>query len=129
MPIEPPEIPPPTPGQPTEPPREDPPGNPNPEIPPPVREPGTPAQPQELPGKMPDEIPGHGPGSPATPNPATDRAGTILADGLKQSPECAMNAGVFARLPWRNKSGSAFDACHNPASRLFVHRQTLNRKP
>jgi hypothetical protein len=60
MPIEPPEIPPPTPGQPGEPPREDPPGNPNPEIPPPVHEPGAPPQPQELPGQMPDEVPGHG---------------------------------------------------------------------
>jgi hypothetical protein len=75
MPIEPPEIPPPTPGQPAEPPREDPPGNPNPEIPPPVHEPGAPPQPQELQGKMPDEVPGQGPNSPTTPNPATDRAG------------------------------------------------------
>jgi hypothetical protein len=83
MPIEPPEIPPPTPGQPTEPPREDPPGNPNPEIPPPVHEPGAPPQPQELPGKMPDELPSRGPNSPTTPNPATDRAGTIGTDGLK----------------------------------------------
>jgi hypothetical protein len=42
MPIEPPEIPPATPGQPTEPPREEPPGSPRPEVPPPVREPGQP---------------------------------------------------------------------------------------
>ena len=40
MPIEPPEIPPATPGNPTEPPPESPPGSPNPDIPPPVREPG-----------------------------------------------------------------------------------------
>ena len=40
MPIEPPEIPPATPGQPTEPPPENPPGNPRPEVPPPLREPG-----------------------------------------------------------------------------------------
>ena len=57
MPIEPPEIPPATPGQPTEPPREEPPGSPRPEVPPPVREPGQPPQPQELPGKTPDELP------------------------------------------------------------------------
>jgi hypothetical protein len=75
MPIEPPEIPPATPGTPTEPPREDPPGNPRPEIPPPVHEPGEPARPQELPGKMPDEVPLRGPSSPTTPNPATDGAG------------------------------------------------------
>ena len=75
MPIEPPEIPPPTPGQPTEPPREDPPGNPNPEIPPPVHEPGAPPQPQELPGKVPEELPGRGSNGPPAPNPATDRAG------------------------------------------------------
>ena len=73
MPIEQPEIPPATPGQPTEPPLESPPGNPNPEIPQPVREPGEPSQPQELPGKTPDELPTRGPNSPTTPNPATDR--------------------------------------------------------
>ncbi len=78
MPIEPPEIPPPTPGHPTEPPREDPPGNPNPEIPPPVHEPGAPPQPQELPGKMPDEVPGQG------------------QSELKPTSEYAMNRGVFA---------------------------------
>lgn len=75
MPIEPPEIPPATPGQPTEPPREDPPGSPRPEIPPPVHEPGEPARPQELPGKTPDEIPSRGPNRPTTPNPATDGVG------------------------------------------------------
>ena len=53
MPIEPPEIPPATPGRPTEPPQEEPPGNPRPEVPPPVREPDAPPQPQELPGYMP----------------------------------------------------------------------------
>ena len=74
MPIEPPEIPPPTPGTPTEPPREDPPGNPNPEIPPPMHEPGAPSPPQELPGKTPDELPVRGPNGPSTPNPATARA-------------------------------------------------------
>jgi len=71
-PIEPPEIPPATPGHPTEPPRESPPGNPRPEVPPPAREPGEPALPQELPGKMPDELPVRGPNGPTTPNPATD---------------------------------------------------------
>ena len=73
MPIEPPEIPPATPGQPTEPPPESPPGNPRPEVPPPLREPGQPPQPQELPGKMPDELPIRGPNGPRTPNPATDQ--------------------------------------------------------
>jgi hypothetical protein len=77
MPIEPPEIPPPTPGTPTDPPREDPPGNPRPEVPPPMREPGAPLPPQELPGKTPDELPVRGPNGPATPNPATDQPGTV----------------------------------------------------
>jgi hypothetical protein len=70
--IEPPEIPPATPGQPTEPPREDPPGNPQPEVPPPMREPGEPPRPDELPGRMPDELPVRGPDHPRTPSPATD---------------------------------------------------------
>src|SRR5436305_8798146 len=61
VPIEPPEIPPATPGNPTEPPQEEPPGNPRPEIPPPVQEPGAPPQPQELPGRTPDELPVRGP--------------------------------------------------------------------
>ena len=61
MPIEPPEIPPATPGQPTEPPPESPPGSPRPEVPPPLHEPGQPPQPQELPGKTPDELPMRGP--------------------------------------------------------------------
>jgi hypothetical protein len=72
MPIEPPEIPPATPGQPTEPPQESPPGNPRPEIPQPITEPGHPPQPQELPGKVPDELPVRGPNGPTTPNPAVD---------------------------------------------------------
>jgi hypothetical protein len=58
MPIEPPEIPPATPGNPTEPPQESPPGNPQPEVPPPMREPGEAPRPEELPGKMPDEATG-----------------------------------------------------------------------
>src|SRR6185437_7126838 len=70
--IEPPDIPPPTPGHPTEPPPEAPPGNPNPERPPPLREPGEPAPPDELPGRRPDEVPVRGPNGPRTPNPATD---------------------------------------------------------
>jgi hypothetical protein len=72
MPIDPPEVPPATPGQPTEPPREMPPGNPRPEVPPPSRDPAQSPQPQELPGKMPDELPIRGPNGPGTPNPATD---------------------------------------------------------
>src|SRR5215831_13941828 len=71
MPIEPPEIPPATPGQPTEPPQEDPPGNPQPEAPPPMREPGEPPRPDELPGQTPSEFPARGPSGPSTPNPAT----------------------------------------------------------
>jgi hypothetical protein len=78
MPIEPPEIPPATPGQPTEPPQEEPPGNPRPEIPPPVQEPGAPPQPQELPGRAPDEVPVRGPQGPRTPYPATDAGITGL---------------------------------------------------
>ena len=81
MPIEPPEIPPATPGNPTEPPQEEPPGNPRPEIPPPVQEPGAPPQPQELPGRTPDELPVRGPQGPRTPNPATD-AGISDLPGL-----------------------------------------------
>jgi hypothetical protein len=57
-PVEPPEIPPATPGTPSEPPPGIPPGNPRPEIPPPVREPGEPPRPDELPGKTPDELAG-----------------------------------------------------------------------
>jgi hypothetical protein len=76
MPIEPPEIPPATPGNPTEPPREAPPGSPRPEIPPPVHEPGAPPQPQELPGKIPEEFPARGPDGPGAPNPATDLGNT-----------------------------------------------------
>src|SRR6267378_3359205 len=68
MPIEPPEIPPATPGHPTEPPREEPPGNPRPEVPPPAREPGAPPLPQELPGKIPDDLPVRGPNVPPPPS-------------------------------------------------------------
>lgn len=71
-PIEPPEIPPATPGTPTEPPPGIPPGNPQPDIPPPVREPGESPQPDELPGRTPEEIPSRGPNGPGAPNPATD---------------------------------------------------------
>ncbi|MGQ0686020.1 hypothetical protein [Bradyrhizobium sp.] len=73
MPIEPPEIPPGTPGKPTEPPPGIPPGNPNPEIPTPVREPGAPPQPDELPGKLPEEVPRRGPDGPQPPNSAYRR--------------------------------------------------------
>jgi hypothetical protein len=72
MPIEPPEIPPATPGHPTEPPPGIPPGSPQPDIPPPVREPGEPSRPEELPPNIPEEIPTRGPNGPQTPNPATD---------------------------------------------------------
>jgi hypothetical protein len=79
MPIEPPEIPPATPGHPAEPPPEAPPGSPLPEVPPPMREPGEPPQPDELPGKIPDEMPGCGPSGPNTPSPATDAARQNIA--------------------------------------------------
>ena len=72
MPIEPPEIPPATPGNPTEPPQESPPGGPRPEVPPPMQEPGEPPRPEELPGQMPEELPVRGPQGPTTPSPATD---------------------------------------------------------
>lgn len=57
MPIDPPEIPPATPGTPTEPPPGIPPGSPNPEIAPPVREPGAPPRPEELPASFPKKSP------------------------------------------------------------------------
>ena len=76
MPIEPPEIPPATPGTPTEPPPGIPPGNPRPEVPAPVHEPGEPPRPEELPGKMPDDLPLRRPNGPTAPPPATD-AGTV----------------------------------------------------
>ena len=72
MPIEPPEIPPSTPGHPTEPPLEDPPAGPRPEVPAPVREPGEAPRLDELPGRMPEELPVRGPNGPRTPSPATD---------------------------------------------------------
>ena len=72
MPIEPPGIPPATPGNPTEPPPESPPGSPRPEVPPPIQEPGEPPHPEELPGKTPDEFPARGPNGPRAPSPATD---------------------------------------------------------
>jgi hypothetical protein len=72
MTIEPPEIPPTTPGHPTEPPFEKPPGAPRPETPPPMREPGEPQPPEELPGRTPDELPVRGPNGPRTPYPVTD---------------------------------------------------------
>jgi hypothetical protein len=59
-PIEPPDIPSPTPRHPTEPPPDIPPGNPNPEAPPPLREPGEAPVPDELPGNTPDEFPTRG---------------------------------------------------------------------
>ena len=65
MPIEPPEIPPATPG------------NPRPEVPPPMREPGEPPRPDELPGERPDELPVRGPEGPRT-SPATDAGITDL---------------------------------------------------
>ena len=120
MPIEPPEIPPATPGQPTEPPQEDPPGNPQPEVPPPVREPGEPPTPDELPGGMPDEFPVRGPNGPTTPGPATDAIkaasrGRTWNFGLNPMTECAMNDGAFSRYGPRNISNFAFESRHNPA--------------
>lgn len=90
MPIEPPEIPPATPGQPTEPPQEDPPGNPRPEVPPPMREPGEPPQPQELPGNAPEELPVRSPDGPRAPFPETDLKSRMSQD-CKATPEWAMN--------------------------------------
>ena len=78
MPIEPPEIPPPSPGNPTEPPQEDPPGSPRPEVPAPIREPGEAPRPEELPGRTPEELPVRGPQGPGTP--ATDAGFPDLAD-------------------------------------------------
>jgi hypothetical protein len=72
MPIEPPGIPPATPGNPTEPLPDSPPGSPRPEVPPPIQEPGEPPHPEELPRKTPNEFPARGPDGPRTPSPATD---------------------------------------------------------
>jgi hypothetical protein len=84
MPIEPPEIPPSTPGHPIEPPPEDPPAGPRPEVPPPVHEPGEAPRPDELPGRMPEELPVRGPNGPLTPSPATDaEAGRYHATTLQ----------------------------------------------
>jgi hypothetical protein len=102
MPIEPPEIPPATPGIPTEPPPEIPPGNPQPDISPPMREPGEAPRPDELPGRAPEEIPSRGPSGPLTPNPATDadpsqdrmRAARSLSRQLQAASECAMNVAI-----------------------------------
>jgi hypothetical protein len=72
MPIDPQEDPPIKPGQPTEPPQESPPGNPQPEVPPPMRDPGEQLTPEELPGRVPDELPVRGPQGPLGPSPVAD---------------------------------------------------------
>src|SRR5262252_4535960 len=97
MPIEPPEIPPANPSDPTEPPPENPPGNPRPEVPPPVHEPGEPPRPDELPGKTPDEPPGHGPSGPRTPNDAA--AGTAYSSTVSLG--TAGNNGLMPASPQR----------------------------
>ncbi len=89
MPIDPQEDPPIKPGQPSEPPQESPPGHPRPEVPPPMREPGEPAQPEELPGHMPDELPVRGPQTPQTPNPTADSGMTDLP-GTTDMPQGTM---------------------------------------
>jgi hypothetical protein len=94
MPIEPPEIPPATPGTPSEPPPESPPGNPQPEIPPPVQEPGEPPQPEELPGRTPDELPVRGPDGPGAPSPATDQDNNLT----RSQPRCE---SVLSEMPQR----------------------------
>ena len=47
-----------------------------------MHEPGEPPRPQELPGKIPDELPVRGPQGPRTPSPATD-SGIADAQGLE----------------------------------------------
>lgn len=117
MPIEPPEIPPATPGNPTEPPPGIPPGNPQPEITPPVREPGESPQPDELPGHIPEEIPPRGPNGPRTPNPATDAdlSRATHVKRLQDASECAMNGDVLNRFACGNKSSRVALDRHNPA--------------
>jgi hypothetical protein len=134
MPIDPQEDPPIKPGQPTEPPQESPPGNPRPEVPPPMRDPGEPPWPEELPGKMPDELPVRGPERPRTPYPtdagiadlpgsesglnpwtADMRQGKMWNYALKGWSECAMNKGAIGHSDVRNKNKSAFEGRHNPA--------------
>lgn len=63
--VDPPDIPPPSPGTPAEPPQESPPGDPRPEVPVPVNDPAEPDAPREMPPDRPDELPG--PGGPRTP--------------------------------------------------------------
>ena len=87
MPIDPQEDPPIKPGQPSEPPQESPPGNPRPEVPPPMQDPGEPPRPDELPGRMPDELPVRGPGGPQMP--ATD-AGMADSPGPSDMPQGTM---------------------------------------
>jgi hypothetical protein len=120
MPIEPPEIPPASPGQPSEPPQENPPGNPRPEVPLPVREPGEPPTPDELPGGVPDEFPARGPSEPTRPNPATDARKTVSRErswnfGVNPTSECAMNDGASGYCGHGNISNFAFERRHNPA--------------
>jgi hypothetical protein len=74
MPIDPQEDPPIKPGQPSEPPQEKPPGSPRPEVPPPIQDPGEPSRPEELPGRVPDELPVRGPQGPAAPPTAAGMA-------------------------------------------------------
>jgi hypothetical protein len=74
MAIDPTEVPPIKPGEPSEPPQESPPGSPRPEVPPPMQDPVEPSQPQELPGRTPEELPVRGPAGPQTPSPAIDAA-------------------------------------------------------
>ena len=88
MPIEPPEIPPATPGNPAEPPQESPPGNPRPEVPTPMQDPGEPPRPEELPRRTPDELPVRGPEGPRTPYP-TDAG---IADLPGEAPD--LNPGT-----------------------------------
>jgi hypothetical protein len=114
MPIEPPELPPGSPGNPSEPPPENPPGNPRPEVPPPIREPGEPPRPDELPGNLPEEQPARGPGRPRFPPPQASRRPCPASNDVcafhDGSPEFPMRS---CRVP-RNESSStqepAFEA-------------------
>jgi hypothetical protein len=48
-----------------------------------MEDPGEPPRPEELPGRVPDELPVRGPEGPSTPSPATD-AGVTNLPGAEQ---------------------------------------------
>ena len=99
--IDPPEIPPATPGQPAEAPPGVPPASPQPDIPSPVTEPGEPPRPDELPGQTPDEVPSRGPGGPDIPSPVTDSSVQVVSSFKQCKPSGDVNAKAPAQSTLR----------------------------